>query len=95
MSLRGIASAAKSVARLARFPRSDLVAVLKREFQADEVVLCGSGTQALQLGLVVASKTVGSAGPVALPAYTCFDVATAALGAEARIHLYDIDPTTL
>jgi dTDP-4-amino-4,6-dideoxygalactose transaminase len=32
---------------------------------------------------------------VALPGYTCYDVATAAVGADARILLYDLDPETL
>lgn len=95
LSLRGIVGAAAGALQPSSDPRSDLVGVLKREYQADDVVLCGSGTQALQLALVIAGKTVESPGPVALPAYTCFDVATAAVGAEARIHLYDIDPTTL
>src|SRR5437899_1804453 len=32
---------------------------------------------------------------VALPAYTCYDVATAAVAVDARIALYDVDPATL
>jgi dTDP-4-amino-4,6-dideoxygalactose transaminase len=32
---------------------------------------------------------------VALPAFTCFDVAAAAVGERARITFYDIDPNTL
>jgi dTDP-4-amino-4,6-dideoxygalactose transaminase len=34
-------------------------------------------------------------GPVALPAYSCFDVATAAIGAGIEIAWYDLDPHTL
>jgi dTDP-4-amino-4,6-dideoxygalactose transaminase len=33
--------------------------------------------------------------PIALPAYGCYDLATAADGAGARIVLYDLDPQTL
>jgi dTDP-4-amino-4,6-dideoxygalactose transaminase len=32
---------------------------------------------------------------LALPALTCFDVATAAVGADMRVALYDLDPQTL
>ena len=32
---------------------------------------------------------------VALPAYGCYDLATAAIGSEARVVLYDLDPATL
>jgi hypothetical protein len=35
------------------------------------------------------------ASTVALPAFTCFDVAAAAVGARARIRFYDLDPGTL
>lgn len=34
-------------------------------------------------------------GRVAVPAYSCYDVSTAAEGAGARVLLYDVDPTTL
>jgi dTDP-4-amino-4,6-dideoxygalactose transaminase len=32
---------------------------------------------------------------VALPAYSCFDIATAAVGADSSVLLYDVDPATL
>ena len=55
-------------------------------------VLTDSGTSALH-----ASRTVLSTSPqvVALPAFSCPDVASAAIGAKAKIVLYDIDPCTL
>jgi perosamine synthetase len=77
--------------------RAALCALLAREFAADGVALFASGTQALQTALLEARESVGG-GPdvtVALPAFTCFDVATAAVGAGLRIALYDVDPTTL
>ena len=37
----------------------------------------------------------GKAPLVALPAYGCFDLATAAVGAGVRVVLYDLDPATL
>ena len=56
------------------------------------VLLTGSGTQALQLALAVAAE---GAAPVALPAYSCYDVASAAAGAGVPVVFYDIDPLTL
>jgi len=69
-------------------------AALQREladsYRADAVVLCGSGTQALQLALAAAAVE-----EVALPAFTCYEVASAAVGARVRVRLYDVDPDTL
>ncbi len=52
-----------------------------------------SGTGALTLAIRAAVRH--APGPVALPAYACYDVATAADGADAAVLLYDIDPATL
>jgi perosamine synthetase len=75
-------------------PRPGLEATLRDAYRADQVVLCGSGTDALQLALRAARRATGD-GPVALPAFTCFDVAAAAVAAGSTIMLYDIDPGTL
>lgn len=74
--------------------QADLTAALEREYVADQAVLLGSGTQALQLAIALAMRRVGDAA-VALPAFTCFDVASAAVGARAKIRFYDVDPSTL
>lgn len=66
-----------------------LQAVLADRYGAKRAVLCGSGTQALQLALSAVE------GDVALPAFTCYDVASAAIGAGVRVRLYDVDPATL
>ncbi len=59
-------------------------------------VLTDSGTSALTLALNASRSTfVSSPQVVALPGFSCPDVASAAIGAEARIVLYDIDPSTL
>jgi len=58
-------------------------------------VLLGSGTQALELAIRIASRVVGEPSVVALPAFSCYDVATAAVGAGVGIALYDVDPWTL
>lgn len=75
-------------------PRPAFRAKLCEWYGADLALLTGSGTSALQLALRIAHDATGGA-PVALPAYTCYDVATAAVGAGASLTLYDLDPRTL
>ena len=78
-----------------RDPRPALHELLAREFAAERVRLLASGTQALQVALVEAARDFRGDVIAALPAFTCFDVATAAVGAGVRIALYDVDPGTL
>ena len=68
---------------------------LRRRYAADTVTLCGTGTQALQLALTEALSRTREARLVALPAFSCFDLASAAVGADCRVLLYDLDPNTL
>jgi dTDP-4-amino-4,6-dideoxygalactose transaminase len=78
--------------------RPRLAALLAGLYDADDVLLLDCGTHALELALRLAMRYVGAQGApttVALPAYTCFDVATAAVGAGAKVALYDMDPRTL
>jgi dTDP-4-amino-4,6-dideoxygalactose transaminase len=69
-------------------PRDALAERLRARFGARHVALCASGTHALQCALA------GRA-PVALPAYACYDLATAAVGAGVCVALYDVDPLHL
>lgn len=85
-----------------RVSRPDLVAELERllreRFDASQVLLCGSGTQALDLAIRVAvesSTRPGDGRSVALPGYGCFDLVSAAVGADVAIVPYDLDPDTL
>lgn len=66
---------------------------LETRYGARDVVLTDSGTSALRLA--IAGAVGGSDRTVALPGYSCYDMATAAEGAGARVALYDVDPTTL
>ena len=75
-------------------PRPALGRLLREEYGADHVLLTDSGTSALRAALQVATAAGGPA-PVALPAYSCYDVATAAIGAGLPLTLYDVDPETL
>jgi dTDP-4-amino-4,6-dideoxygalactose transaminase len=74
--------------------RRQLSDALCRLYAAQEAILLDSGTAALTIGLEAAAKARPGR-PVALPAYSCYDVATAALGSRAPVTLYDIDPVTL
>jgi dTDP-4-amino-4,6-dideoxygalactose transaminase len=75
-------------------PRDRLEEALRRSLRAPDVLLCGSGTEALTLALLAAMRARGS-DLVALPAFACFDVASAAVAAGARVVFYDVEPRTL
>jgi len=74
--------------------RDRLEEALRRSFAGAEVVLTDSGTAALTLA-IRASLAGERDARVALPAYACYDIATAADGADAPVILYDVDPATL
>jgi len=98
VSAAGIrAGAAAARAAAADDPRAELRDALRAAYAADDAVLCGSGTQALQLAIATAVADGGAGVPrlVALPAFCCYDVAAAAVGARVGVLLYDVDPATL
>ncbi len=73
-------------------------AALAELYPRRRAVLTNSGTSALQLALQLTSTAragADRAGIVALPAYACPDLGTAAIGANFSIRLYDVDPRTL
>lgn len=73
-------------------PRA-LERLLRERYGSAAVLLTDSGTSALALAIgALASERTR---PVALPAYGCFDLATAADAAGAAVVLYDVDPGTL
>lgn len=67
---------------------------LRAHLGKGQVLFTNGGTTALAMALKLAGARMRSAN-VALPAYCCPDVATAAVFAGQQIHLYDIDPDTL
>lgn len=77
------------VLRRAELPRR-VEEELRRLYDVERVTLTASGTQALQLALAPSAGRL-----VALPAFSCYDVASAAIGAGVRVALYDLDPDTL
>jgi dTDP-4-amino-4,6-dideoxygalactose transaminase len=76
-------------------PRLVFAERLARDYTADHVVLTDSGTDALQLAISAVFHALAGPQVVALPAYSCFDVATAAIGSGASVVCYDLDPGTL
>lgn len=95
VTLRSVGAAMTKAVSADLTARAELGALLRSSFDAREVVLCGSGTQALQLAIDSVQRDVGPNALVALPAFSCFDVASAAIGARTRVVLYDIDPVSL
>ena len=69
-----------------------LKSALIARYGASSAILTDSGTSALVLALRLAA---GTGGTVAYPAYGCVDLAAAALFADVRVRLYDLDPLTL
>jgi dTDP-4-amino-4,6-dideoxygalactose transaminase len=87
-----------ATARLLGFgddPRPQLRDLLSREYDCADILLCGSGTQALAMAIRKACSRVDPGAPVALPAFSCFDLGTAAMAANVRVTFYDLDPETL
>ena len=78
---------------LGRDFRERLTALIQAHWGARDVLLVDSGTSALRLAIQAAITE--RPGPVAVPAYSCYDVATAAMGVGTRVVLYDVDPDTL
>jgi dTDP-4-amino-4,6-dideoxygalactose transaminase len=74
--------------------RLEVAGALTRALGAADVLLTDSGTGALTLAIQgCLAERPGTA--VALPAYGCYDLATAADGASAPVVLYDLVPETL
>ena len=72
-------------------------AFLRARFDADQVILLDSGRSALAAALRVAlGLAPGRARRiVAVPAFQCYEVASAVVAADCEVALYDIDPRTL
>lgn len=91
--LRSFAPAARSIVRSAgAIQKAELA--LSHAYPDHRCYLTSNGTSALAAAFC-ASIGGGIKGRVALPAYACPDVATAAIGAGFKILLYDVNPNTL
>jgi len=67
---------------------------LARRYNVDAVLLVDSGTSALRLAIESTAAEASARPRVALPAYGCYDLATAAIGAGSEVAFYDLDPLT-
>ena len=67
---------------------------VRAEYDCRRFAGMDSGTSALATALTAAHQRLDRL-PVALPAYGCYDLATAADTADVPIRLYDLDPVTL
>jgi dTDP-4-amino-4,6-dideoxygalactose transaminase len=76
-------------------PNRSLASLLRAEYAADDVQLYGSGTQALQVAIAALLERHDKGAHVALPAFGCYDLASAAVWSAAPIALYDVNPMTL
>lgn len=88
-------AAVGQVLRLRPDPRPSLQVRLRARYGSGNAFLFGSGTQALTAAMREAVRTADKTGPVALPAFSCYDIGTAAIGADVRVKFYDLDPNTL
>ena len=77
-------------------PRPSLGVRLRQLYGSHAVFLFGSGTQALSAAIREAlARTADRRALVALPAFSCYDVGTSAIGAGIPVTFYDLDPNTL
>ncbi|MCZ8204100.1 DegT/DnrJ/EryC1/StrS family aminotransferase [Gemmatimonas sp.] len=75
---------------------ADARAVLEARFPDRSITLTDSGTSALAMAISASAAPGRAHQPVvALPAYGCPDLGTAAIAANAHILLYDVEPDTL
>jgi dTDP-4-amino-4,6-dideoxygalactose transaminase len=96
LSLRALLDGLRATARRALAPSAaePVITLLRQRYAPRAVLLTESGTAALTAALVgVLQDRPGAA--AALPAFCCYDVATAALGADVPALLYDTDPHSL
>lgn len=94
VSLGAIVSGLKALVGLDRSCHDAILGFLAERFGARSVLLMDSGTSALALAFRAVARSRGGR-PLALPAYSCFDLATAAEAADVRVLLYDMEPSTL
>lgn len=90
----GALAAGAFTSRGDRRPIASLDARVRSEYGSSRVQLTESGTAALALAMLAAAPE-GSRPRVAMPAWACYDLMTAADIADAEVILYDLDPGTL
>ena len=93
VTIGALAAGASTSGKGARHTAS-LSTRLRSEYGAAAVQLTESGTAALALAMLAAAPE-GTRPRVAMPAWGCYDLMTAADIVDAEVALYDLDPATL
>ncbi len=93
VTLRALAAGATAASGDGRH-RATLAVRLRAEYAAHAAQLTDSGTTALALAML-ATAPEGMRPKVAMPAWACPDLMTAADTVDAEVVLYDLDPATL
>jgi dTDP-4-amino-4,6-dideoxygalactose transaminase len=94
LTLGAIAAGLQAAADGGETQRAAVVRALAAQFAASAVVLADSGTTSLALAFRLAIARRPNR-PVVLPAWGCYDLATAADAADVPVAFYDLDPATL
>ena len=93
LDLGAIASGVREMLRNGSGAAHALGGTIRSRWAPEGFALTDSGTSALALALRVAARTAKA--PVALPAYGCYDIATAVDASGVAFTLYDVDPGSL
>ncbi len=93
VSLGALASGLRAMAGGGDAAAKRVETLLRAEYSPHHLLLTDSGTSALALALAIGAAE--HPGPVALPAFCCYDVATAVDAAGVAFTLYDVDSATL
>jgi dTDP-4-amino-4,6-dideoxygalactose transaminase len=73
--------------------RADFALTLRQYLNADACIVTNSGRAALYLLFsLLRTRVPGGMTEVLIPGYTCYSVAAAAVKAELKVALYDLDP---
>lgn len=93
--LPALAAAAAAIPAGRNHPEALATDAVAKCYPGRSIRLTASGTQALQLALECSADPRRGKRRIALPAFACPDLGTAAIGADADVLLYDLDPHTL
>src|SRR5687768_12127613 len=96
LSAQSALAALGQVLRSRPDPRPSLQVRLRARYGSGNAFLFGSGTQALSAAIREAvEQTADKRVSVGIPAFSCYDIGTAVIGADVRVRFYDLDPATL
>lgn len=94
LTTRALVAGAWACLTRGRTAETRVRSALQETYDPVTIIRTDSGTTALRLAMAAAAAERRAAA-IALPAYCCFDVATAADSSDVPVILYDIDPHTL